>query len=74
MDNTRRIGQTLTANLVKRDGLYHILMLVDGQWLDTGIIANDFMEATAIADQQFDTVYLNAPIAPPQECQKRAAA
>jgi hypothetical protein len=54
-----------TANIVKRDGVYHLLMLVEGRWLETGITSRKFLEITQIADREFPKVLLNAPLTPP---------
>jgi hypothetical protein len=51
-----------TANIVKRDGAYHLLMLVDGRWLETGITSRRFLEITEIADREFTVVHINAPL------------
>jgi len=56
-----------TANIVRRDGAYHLLMLVEGEWLDTGLSAPRLLDLTMIADQQFAKVLINAPLhLPPQ--------
>ena len=51
-----------TANIVKRDGVYHLLMLVEGRWLETGITSRKFLEITEIADREFAVVHINAPL------------
>ena len=54
------------ANIVKRGELYHLLMLVEGRWLETGITSRKFLEITRIADREFSIVHVNAPLdAPP---------
>jgi len=54
------------ANVVKRNGLYHLYMLVDGRWLETGVTSRKFLEITDVADREFDIVHINAPLdAPP---------
>jgi hypothetical protein len=53
---------TSTANILKRGGVYHLLMLVDGRWLETGITSRKFLEITQIADREFKVVHVNAPI------------
>ena len=50
------------ANIVRRDGLYHLLMRVQGQWLETGITARRLLEITEIADREFAIVHVNAPL------------
>ena len=54
-----------TANIVKRDGVYHLLMLVEGRWLETGITSRKFLEITEIADREFAVVHLNASMDEP---------
>src|SRR5688572_15728062 len=54
-----------TANIVKRDGVYHLLMLVGGRWLETGITSRKFLEITEIADREFAVVHINAPLDAP---------
>ena len=60
-----RVPAAHAANIVKRDGVYHLLMLVDNRWLETGITAPKFMEITDIADREFAVVYVNAPLSLP---------
>jgi hypothetical protein len=52
-----------TANIVRREGIYHLFMLVDGQWLDTGLSASRLQDLTEIADREFTRVLINAPMA-----------
>ena len=54
-----------TANIVKRNGVYHLYMLVDGRWLETGITSRKFLEITRVADREFKTVHINAPLETP---------
>ena len=62
------------GNIVKHDGMYHLYMLVDGQWLETGISTVKLLEMTEIADREFSRVLINGPLtAMPSEL-KRAAA
>jgi hypothetical protein len=57
-----------TANIVKQNGVYHLFMLVEGRWLETGITSRKFLEITQIADREFAVVHVNAPLdAPPPE-------
>lgn len=63
-----------TANIVKRGGLYHLLMLVEGRWLETGITARKFLEITKIADREFKIVHVNAPIDVPPPLPARMSA
>ena len=58
-DTKRFAGQT--ANIVKEGGLYRLLMLLDGQWLDTGITSSKLLEITQIADREFETVRITPP-------------
>ena len=51
-----------TANIVKRNGVYHLYMLVDGRWLETGITSRKFLEITRVADREFKMVHINAPL------------
>ena len=51
-----------TANIVKRNGVYHLYMLVDGRWLETGITSRKFLEITQVADREFKIVHVNAPL------------
>jgi hypothetical protein len=50
-----------TANIVKQGGLYRLLMLVDGRWLDTGITSPKLLEITQIADREFEVVRITPP-------------
>src|SRR5688500_5826985 len=50
------------ANIIRRDGVYHLLMRVQGQWLETGITARRLLEVTEIADREFAVVHVNAPL------------
>ena len=55
-----------TANIVKRGGLYHLDMLVEGRWLETAITSRKFLEIAEVADREFAVVHVNAPLdAPP---------
>ncbi len=65
-----------TANIIKRDGVYHLFMLVDGRWLETGITSRRFLEITEIADREFTVVHVNAPldVPPPPATPARAIA
>ncbi len=62
---------THAANIVKRDENYHLLMLLDGQWMETGITAERFPEIVDIADRDFSLVYFDAPLTliPPPRAQ-----
>ena len=60
-----KIPAAHTANIVKRAGVYHLLMLVDGRWLETGITSRKFLEITRIADREFKVVHVNAPVDTP---------
>jgi len=57
--------------------MYHLLMLVDGRWLETGITSRKFLEITRIADREFKIVLVNAPTdappPPPNEAAKENA-
>jgi hypothetical protein len=54
------------ANIVRRNGVYHLYMLVEGRWLETGVTSRKFLEITDVADREFDIVHINAPLdAPP---------
>jgi hypothetical protein len=65
-DQPAKAPAASTANIVKRDGVYHLFMLVDGRWLETGITSRKFLEITKVADREFKVVHLNAPLdAPP---------
>jgi hypothetical protein len=61
-----------TANIVKRGGLYHLLMLVEGRWLETGITSRKFLEITQIADREFKVVHVNAPMDGPPPAKEAA--
>ena len=63
-----------TANIVKRDGVYHLYMLVDGRWLETGITSRKFLEITKVADREFKIVQVNAPLDGPPPVPATAAA
>ena len=63
-----------TANIVKRDGAYHLLMLVEGRWLETGITSRRFLEITEIADREFTVVHINAPLDGPPPLPEMTAA
>jgi len=65
---------THTANVVKRNGVYHLLMLVEGRWLETGITSRKFLEITQIADREFKIVHVNAPVDTPPPLPKDQAA
>jgi hypothetical protein len=70
MQNTNhsmRVGPT--GNIIRRGDVYHLLMLVNGQWLETGITSRGFMEITDIADREFATVMINAPLSPQAKAQ-----
>jgi len=60
------------ANVVKRGGIYHLLMLVEGRWLETGITSRKFLEITKIADREFAIVHVNAPVDVPPPLPKDA--
>jgi hypothetical protein len=60
-----KIPAANTANIVKRGGVYHLLMLVEGRWLETGITSRKFLEITRIADREFKIVHVNAPVDTP---------
>ena len=61
------------ANVVKRDGAYHLFMLVDGKWLETGITAPRLLEICQIADQGgFAKVLINAPMTPASQTAQAA--
>ena len=60
------------ANVVKCGGAYHLFMLVDGQWLDTGITAARLLEICQIADQGFTKVLINAPMTPASQTAQAA--
>jgi hypothetical protein len=63
-----------TANIVKQSGVYHLYMLVEGRWLETGITSRKFLEITQIADREFAVVHVNAPLdAPPPPPEKAEA-
>ena len=65
-DKTAKAPAASTANIVKRDGVYHLYMLVEGRWLETGITSRKLLEITKVADREFKVVHLNAPLdAPP---------
>ena len=49
------------ANIVRRDGLYHLLMLVEGEWLDTGVTSARLVDITAIAKREFGGYLIDAP-------------
>ena len=51
----------LIGNLVKNNGDYCILLLVDGRWQDVGIACGSFVEAMDIADRSLDQLYVNLP-------------
>ena len=55
------------ANIVRRNGIYHLLMLVDGEWLDTGITSTRLVDITAVAKREFGSYLIDAPTkAPPK--------
>ena len=63
-----------TANVVKRGGMYHLYMLVEGRWLETGITSRKFLEITQIADREFKIVHINAPVdGPPPAAREKAS-
>ena len=51
----------LIGNLVKNNDDYCILLLMDGQWCDVGIVCANFIEAMDIADRTLDQLYVNLP-------------
>ncbi|MEA2736269.1 MAG: hypothetical protein QOE14_2720 [Humisphaera sp.] len=66
MSERAHIPVAHTANIVKRDGVYHLLMLVNDRWLETGITSRKFLEITQIADREFAVVHVDAPLTPPE--------
>jgi hypothetical protein len=67
-----KVASAQIANVVKRGGMYHLYMLVEGRWLETGITSRKFLEITQIADREFSIVHINAPmdIPPPLPAEK----
>jgi hypothetical protein len=52
----------LIGNLIKNQDDYCILLLMDGQWRDVGIVCGSFVEAMDIADRTLDQLYVNLPV------------